>query len=69
MSLPKSEQIWESVYDENKVLRYVITSDKRREHYTLWKVVGSEYQSIGRGKSPLELRKRFNYEIKGEDHD
>ena len=65
MGLPKGEIIWESVHNDNDALRYVVTSDKRREHYTLWKIKNGEYQSIGRGRNPLELRKRFRYELKG----
>lgn len=69
--LPDGEIIWERIHEEDTLgegpLRFLITSDKRREAYTLWRVHHDGiilYERLGRAKNPPELWKRFGAKIK-----
>ena len=60
--VPKTEIIWEQLYKTGgEKLLYLVTSDKRREHYYLWKVDsgGTKASIIGKAKNPAELHKKF----------
>lgn len=58
---PLGEIIWERIYDSNNVLRYIVTSDRRREWYYAYKVAdGGRLEKILRRKTPVELRVGLN---------
>lgn len=60
--VPKTEIIWERLYKTGgEKLLYLVTSDKRREHYSLWKVDsgGTKASIIGKAKNPVELHRKF----------
>ncbi len=49
---PKGEQAWVRCCDEAGVPRYLITSNKLRDHYFLYKVNGEKLERIGKARSP-----------------
>lgn len=60
--VPKTEIIWEQLYKTGgEKLLYLVTSDKRREHYSLWKVDRGVTKAsiIGKARNPVELHKKF----------
>lgn len=57
---PKGEIPWVQHCDESGTPRYLVTSDKRREHYFLYKVIGEKLERIAKAKTPVA----FNSKIK-----
>lgn len=56
VSIGKSEIRWVSVYDINRNLRYIITSNKDRSVYYIY---DKDLKRLGRGTSPSELERKF----------
>ena len=52
----KDETRWVSYYDTDGNLQYVVTSNKDR---TVYYIYDESYNKLGRGKSPLELQKKY----------
>ena len=60
--LPRNETLWERMYDHNGNLKYLITSDYRREVYYLYHVDTDEsVRKIGKGKNPPDLYKKYSF--------
>lgn len=57
---PRGEIPWVRHYDEAGTPRYLVTSDKRRERYFLYKVIGEKLERIAKAKTPVA----FNSKIK-----
>lgn len=56
----KDEKIWERIYGTDERLRYLITSDKRRDVYFLYSVNKDKTVSkVGKAKNPPELWKKY----------
>ncbi len=49
---PKCEHAWVRCCDETGKTRYLITSNKLRDHYFLYKVNGEKLERIGKARSP-----------------
>lgn len=49
---PKGEQAWVRCCDETGTLRYLITSNKLRDYYFLYKVNDENLERIGKARSP-----------------
>lgn len=64
--IPKSETIWERVFNQNGKLCFIITSNSvLRDWYFLYQVKGpSDILKIGKARSPLELKEKYNVEAK-----
>lgn len=52
---PKGEQVWVRCCDETRTLRYLITSNKLRDRYFLYKVNGEKLERIGKARSPSDF--------------
>lgn len=70
-ALPDSEKVWERIYKENGPLQFVITSDKRREAYYLYRVSRGptpakilSFERMGKAKTPPEFWRKFGGIIK-----
>lgn len=60
MSVSANEHIWVRIHGEDGVLRFVITSDYRRENYYIYKALsGDNLVKIGKGKDPIILEQKF----------
>lgn len=64
--LPDGEIIWEQIHDKDILgegpLQFLVTSDKRREAYTLWRVHHDGitlYERMGKAKIPPDLWRKF----------
>ena len=57
--IPKSEHKWERILDEDGNVRFIVTSDSRRETYYLYKPVGDGYERVGKAKNPRYLLRRY----------
>lgn len=56
----KGERIWEQVIGKDGNVKYLITSDYRREVYYLYHVnADGSTQKIGKGKNPPDLHKKY----------
>ena len=55
-TMGKSERAWVSAYDANNNLKYTVTSNKDRSVYYIY---DKDFKRLGRGKSPLELERKF----------
>lgn len=60
-SIPKSETVWETIHESKYDL--LITSDKSRLKYSMWKHIGKEYQLLGTAASPPKLKQKFKKEL------
>lgn len=62
--IPSFETVWEQLsLKEGENPKYIITSDKLRTTYKLWKIVNGGYELLAKGKNPQELEakmKRIN---------
>ena len=66
-ALPDSETIWERIYEEDGPIRFVITSDRRRDAYYIYRVHHDGiilFERLGKAKNPPELWKKFGNIIK-----
>lgn len=53
---PKGERVWDSLYNEDHALRYIITSkESSREYYFLYELVDGSFRKLYRARSPKEL--------------
>jgi hypothetical protein len=59
--LHKDEIVWERIFNEKGVLTHVITSDRRRDNYRLYSVIDDGFRLIGKGKNPIDLKRKFKY--------
>lgn len=59
--LHKDEIVWEQIFNEKGVLTHVVTSDKRRDNYRLYSVTDDGFRLIGKGKNPIDLKRKFKY--------
>ena len=60
--MAKKEVTWERIFNSKGEIIYKVTSDSRREAYTLHKNVGfmtHDFIEIGRAKDPPSLYKKF----------
>lgn len=56
----KVECLWEQVIGKDGNVKYLITSDYRRDAYYLYHVnADGSAQKIGKGKNPLDLHRRY----------
>ena len=56
---PKTEVAWVRYYNNNKDLKYVITSNKTREYYFLYEIAEKQIK-LGKGKTPKDLELKYN---------
>lgn len=56
---PKGETIWVTHHDAQGDVKYIVTSNKDRTSYYLYRLVGGELQKLGRGKNPAELEDKY----------
>lgn len=54
----KGEIVWVRGCDSNGTLRYVITSNKTRDHYFLYALENSEWRKIAKARSPSAFEGR-----------
>ncbi len=58
-SLPANEIVWEEITTETR-RRFVITSDRRREYYYIYRIYDDgRTERLGKGKNPPELCKKY----------
>ena len=69
--LPKNETVWESIYrqrdflltpEKEGPLKFVITSDRRREVYYIYEVHHDGillYERLGKAKNPPDIWRKF----------
>lgn len=57
-SVPPNEVVWERI-EALDGSRYVITSDRRREMYYIYKIVKDSGERLGKGKNPPDLIRRY----------
>lgn len=57
-SPPKTEIVWETIFDGKHNIKYVITSKLERDYYFLYEVADGKLSKLGRAKSPLELKSK-----------
>lgn len=57
----EKEFVWEQIYDDHGKRTHVVTSDRRREVYRLYKVHGDKLELIGKARTPVELKRKFKY--------
>ena len=57
-SVPQNEVIWERI-EHTDGSKYVITSDRRREMYYIYKIVDGRGERLGKGKNPPDLIRRY----------
>lgn len=58
--LPRNETLWEQISGKDGNLKYLITSDYRRDVYYLYHVnADGSAQKIGKGKNPPDLHRRY----------
>lgn len=71
--LPDSETVWERIHekqyaeDEAGPIRFVITSDRRREAYYIYEVHHDGimlYERLGKAKNPPELWRKFGGHVR-----
>ena len=56
--IPKNQKLWVSVYDINRQLKYIITSDYARTKYNRYNVTKSgELEKVGSAANPKELER------------
>lgn len=60
-SIPKTEIVWETIHESKYDL--LITSDKSRTKYSMWKHTDKEYKLLGTAATPLKLKQKFKKEI------
>jgi len=58
---PKGEQAWVRCCDETGTLRYLITSNKLRDHYFLYKVNDENLERIGKARSPSAFNRQIKF--------
>lgn len=59
-NIGKDEIIWEQIYGTDERLHYLITSDKRRDVYFLYRVdKDNTVSKVGKAKTPPELWKKY----------
>ena len=59
-NISKDEKIWERIYGTDERLHYLITSDKRRDAYFLYRVDKDKTVSkVGKAKNPPELWTKY----------
>ena len=59
--IDRGEKLWEQIHDEKGRLLYLITSDKQRETYYLYKVLNDskDLKKIGKGRTPPDLYRKY----------
>ena len=56
--IPKNQKLWVSVYDTERKLKYIITSDHARTKYNRYNVTKSgELEKVGSAVNPKELER------------
>lgn len=56
MIIPKNETLWVRYLDSNDIVTHIITSDKHRDTYKLYKIVdGKPVYTKHKSDDPLEL--------------
>ena len=58
--IPKSENGYGVRYITESGNEYVISHNKTKQRFTLWKDVESGYEKIGTANSPIDLYKKCN---------
>lgn len=61
-SIPKSETVWEVIHGSK--CDWLITSDRQRTKYSMWRKTGGEYCLMGTASSPPKLKEKFKKEVK-----
>lgn len=56
---PKGEIVWTGHYDQNGVLRYIITSKSARDTYFLYEAADGKFIRLGKDKNPQVLEKKY----------
>lgn len=60
VKIPKGEIPWVSYYDGSHNLRFVMTSNSKRDLYYLYSVDDNKsMKKLGRAKTPPELERKF----------
>lgn len=57
---PKGETLYARYHDGGGIERFLLTADKLREYYILYKCDDGKLTKLGRGKDPLMLEAKFN---------
>ena len=58
MKLPKNQKLWVSVYDTNRQLKYILTSDYARTKYNRYNATkDGELEKVGSSANPKELER------------
>ena len=61
---PRGETVWTSYYTSSGELMFILTAKPQRDAYYLYELRDSEFQKLGRSKSPLGLEERFDVHTK-----
>lgn len=57
---PKNETLWESLWDDNGNLKYIITSNRNRDYYILYKLDKKMIlNNVGKAKTPMDIHRRY----------
>lgn len=57
---PKGETVWVQYHAAAGVLKYILTSKTEdRNIYYMYALVNGTFQKLGRGKSPVELERKY----------
>ena len=57
---PKGETPYARYHDGGGIERFLLTADKLRDNYILYRCEGGKLTKLGRGKDPLALEKKYN---------
>jgi len=58
---PKGETPWVSYYDRDRNLRFLITSNYKRDLYYAYSYSNDDgFKKLGKGKNPKALESKFN---------
>lgn len=57
---PKGETPYARYHDIGGVERFLLTADKLREYYIMYKCDDGKLTKLGRGKDPLALEVKYN---------
>ncbi len=62
---PKGETVWVGYHDVSGKLRFIITSkDSNRDFYFLYELIDSQFNKLGKSRSPKDLEEKFNIDAK-----
>ena len=60
--VPKNEIVWVQYMGTDKMPAFLETSNMYRDTYFLYELTGETYNKLGKARTPLELRDKYQLE-------